>query len=84
MNPEELQTLLTGLEPLESPNLLTPDERLALAVVREAIKDMIKGGDISPEIEGVLPHKMRLWRRVALGYFQPASPRVTEGKPPQS
>lgn len=81
MTPEEIQNVLDALAPLDSPFLLTPDERVALDIVRKALLDMQKGGDISPEIEGVLPHKIRLWTRVTVGYSHPASPRPVTAPP---
>ena len=81
MTPEQIQSLLDALAPLDSPFLLTPDERVALDVVRKALLDMQQGGDISPEIEGVLPHKLRLWTRVSVAYFHPASPRTVTAPP---
>lgn len=81
MTPAEIQTIIDALGPLDSPFLLTPDERVALDIVRKALVDMQRGGDISPEIDGVLPHKLRLWTRVAVSYSHPASPRPVTSPP---
>lgn len=72
---EAAQAALEALTPFDSKNLLTPDELTCLQLLREALQDIAKGGDISPEIEGVLPHKLRLWRRVTVNHFHPNAPR---------
>jgi len=67
------QKLLDDLAPLESPLVLSPDELTCVRILREACEDILKGGDISPAPEG--QHKLRLIRRVNIGFFTANAPR---------
>lgn len=70
------QTLLNDLAPLDNPLVLAPDELICLRIIREACEDIVKGGDISPPPEGM--HKLRLIRRVQIGYFTANAPRPSQ------
>lgn len=70
------RAFLESLALMDSPLLLSEDELVCLRILREAAEDIIKGGDISPAPEG--QHKLRLIRRVHVGFFVATAPRPSQ------
>lgn len=67
------RTVLDALPGIENPLTLTQDELVCVRILREACEDIIKGGDISPAPDG--QHKLRLIRRISVGFFTASTPR---------
>ena len=55
-------------------SLITPDELVALQIVREALQGIANGEDLNPPPDGA-PLKKRLCRRVDVSWFHPNTPR---------
>lgn len=73
------QRALDALPALDSEYLLTADERACMKILREACLDIIRGGDLSPAPAG--QHKLRLLRRISVGYFEASAPRAKPIEP---
>jgi hypothetical protein len=65
--------VLAVLPLIDNPLTLSPDELVCLKLLRDACEDILKGGDISPAAPGT--HKLRLIRRVQIGFFTAEAPR---------
>jgi hypothetical protein len=82
MSPEEAQAALEKLSALDNaalvPNIITPDELVAVRLVLAALKGIAAGDVLEPwKEDSGIPLKRRLVTRIDVRYFHPNAPRET-------